>query len=85
MKITNLKFRVPKQNAGNLKSYVDITFNDCLVIHNAKVIQGKSGLMVSMPATKVNKKFVDIVHPITAEFRKCITDEVVTKYKELNK
>ena len=35
MKITNLKFRVPKQNAGNLKSYVDITFNDCLVIHKS--------------------------------------------------
>ena len=41
--------------------------------------------MVSMPATKVNKKFVDIVHPITAEFRKYITDEVVTKYTELKK
>ena len=84
MKITNLKFRVPKQNTGNLKSYVDITFNDCLVIHNAKVIEGKNDLIVSMPATKVNKKFVDIVHPITAEFRKYITDEVVAKYKELN-
>ena len=84
MKITNLKFRVPKQNAGNLKSYVDITFNNCLVIHNAKVIESKSGLIVSMSATKVNKKFVDIVHPITAEFRKYITDEVVAKYKELN-
>lgn len=84
MEITNLKFRVPKQNAGNLKSYVDITFNNCLVIHNVKVIEGKSGLIVSMPATKVNKKFVDIVHPITAEFRKYITDEVVAKYKELN-
>lgn len=85
MKITNLKFRVPKQNAGNLKSYVDITFNDCLVIHNAKVVEGKNDLIVSMPATKINKKFVDIVHPITAEFRKYITDEVVTKYTELKK
>ena len=85
MKITNLKFRVPKKNAGNLKSYVDITFNDCLVIHNARVIEGKNGLIVSMPATKINKKFVDVVHPITAEFRKYITDEVVARYKELNK
>lgn len=84
MKITNLQFRTTKKT-GNLKSYVDITLNDCIVIHNAKVIEIKKGLIVSMPSTKRNKKFVDIVHPITAEFRKYITDEVVAKYKELNK
>lgn len=84
MNITAIKVRRVKKE-GVLKAYVDITFDDCLTIHNAKVVEGKNGLIVSMPATKRDKKYVDIVHPITAEFRKHITDEVVARYKELNK
>lgn len=85
MKITNIIFRTPKNTTGNLKSYADITLEDCLVIHNAKVIGGKKGLIVCFPNSKKGNKYVDIVHPVTAEFRKYITDEVVAKYKELNK
>lgn len=84
MKITDIKFRAPK-NQGNLKAYVDITFDDCFIIHNAKIVEGKSGLIIAMPAKKRKKKFVDRVHPITADFRKYITDEIVARYKELNK
>ena len=84
MKITDIKFRTPI-NQGNLKAYIDITFDDCFIVHNAKIIKGKTGLIIAMPAEKRNKKFIDKVHPITTEFRKYITEEVVTKYTELNK
>lgn len=85
MKITNIIFRTPKNTTGNLKSYVDITLGDCLVIHNAKVIDSKKGLIVCFPNSKIGNKYVDIVHPVTAEFRKYITNEVVAKYQEFNK
>ena len=85
MKITNIELRAPKKNKGNLKAYVDITFDDCLVIHNAKVVEGKNDLIVCFPSTKIKKTYKDIIHPITSEFRKYITDEVIAKYKELNK
>lgn len=85
MKITDIKLRQSKENKGKLKAYADITLEDCLVIHNAKVIGGKKGLIVCFPNSKKGNKYVDIVHPVTAEFRKYITDEVVAKYKELNK
>lgn len=85
MKITNLQFRTPKRSKGNFKAYVDITFDDCFVVHNAKLIEGKNGLMICFPSVKIKKSFKDITHPITTEFRKYITDEVVAKYKEVNK
>lgn len=84
MKITNIQLRLLKKQTGNLKAYADITFDETLIVHNVKVVEGKKGLMVSMPSVKMaEKKYVDIVHPLTAELREYLTTEVVSKYQEI--
>ena len=82
LEITEVRVRLNENRRDEiLKAYISITLNDCLAIHNLKIIQGSRGLFVSMPARK-NKSggFTDIVHPINQEFRDTIETVVVQAY-----
>jgi len=66
---------------GKLKAYVSVTFNECFVVHNMKVIEGKNGIFVAMPSRKTNKgEFKDVAHPINSDFRNHLQDEVLTAF-----
>ena len=55
---------------GNLKAIVSITIDNCLAIHDIKIIQGAERLFVAMPNRKdENDIYRDIVHPIDSETR----------------
>lgn len=84
MTITDTRIRLIKSNEDlKLKAYVDITLDDCLVIHGLKIIEGQNGLFIAMPSKKISAtEFKDIVHPITVEFRKDLTDYILTKFEE---
>lgn len=85
MTITDTRVRVVKGTGEELKlkAYVDITFDDCFVVHGLKIIEGQNGLFIAMPSKKIaNNEFKDIVHPIQPEFRKMITEVVLSKYEE---
>ena len=80
MEITDIRIR--KVNAkGNLKAYARITFDDCFVVHNLKLISGKSGMFIAMPSRKTsNGAFKDIVHPINREFRQKLQDAIIAAF-----
>ena len=80
MQITDI--RVKKvQGEGKLKAYVSVTFDTCFVVHNMKVIDGKSGVFVAMPSRKTNKgEFKDVAHPITIDFRASLQDAILAAY-----
>jgi stage V sporulation protein G len=80
MEITDIRIR--KVNAkGNLKAYARITFDDCFVVHNLKLISGKSGMFIAMPSRKTsNGAFKDIVHPINREFRQKLQDAIINAF-----
>ena len=82
MEITDIK--VKKVNAdGKLKAYVSLTFDNCFVIHNLKVIEGKEGIFVAMPNRKTKKgEFKDIAHPINSECRSIIQNKIIEEYKK---
>ncbi|WP_067139338.1 septation regulator SpoVG [Oceanivirga salmonicida] len=85
MTITDTKIRLIKSTEEELKlrAYVDITFDNCFVVHGLKIIDGQNGLFIAMPSKKIStNEFKDIVHPIQAEFRKEITDIILAKYEE---
>lgn len=84
MVITDVRLRLIKGNGDvKLKAYADITFDGCFVIHGLKVIDGQKGMFVAMPSRKMpNGEYKDVVHPITPEFRKSITDCVIEVYKK---
>ncbi len=80
MEITELRIR--KVNAeGKLRGYVTVTFDNCFVVHNIKIIESDSGLFVAMPSRKTTEgKYKDIAHPISMEFRAIIEDRILSDY-----
>ena len=50
MEITEV--RVYPVDEDKLKAYVTITFDQCFVVRDLKIIQGTNGLFVAMPSRK---------------------------------
>ncbi len=83
MNITDV--RVKKFNGENrLKAIAAITIDDCFVVHELRVIDGKDGLFVAMPSRKMpNGEFKDVAHPINQETRNLIEGIVIDAYQKL--
>ena len=70
MKVTEVNVR-KMFDEGILKAVVSVTFDDCFVVHDIKVVDTGEKKMVVMPSVKTaNGRFRDTVHPMTSEFRK---------------
>lgn len=82
MEITEVRVRrVNLKN--NLKAYANITFDNCFVLHNVRVINGSGGLYIGMPSRKLNNgEFKNIAHPICSEFRDKMTAAVIEAYQK---
>jgi stage V sporulation protein G len=70
-------------NEEKLKAYVAITFDNCFVVRDLKIINGKDGLFVAMPSKKrKDGVFKDIAHPLNNETRNLIESAVLKAYNE---
>ena len=82
MEITDIKIRKATAE-GKLKAYVNVTFDDCFVVHDIKVIGGSKGTFVAMPSRKLGEDdFRDIAHPTQQFMRDLIKDTVLREYDE---
>ena len=82
MQITDIKVRKVSQE-GKMKAVVSVTFDDCFVVHDIKVIEGKEKLFAAMPSRKASDdSYRDIVHPITSEMREELQGAILKKYEE---
>lgn len=82
MEITSITIR-KMSNEGKMKAIVSVTFDQCFVVHDIKVIEGTNGYFIAMPSRKTQEgEFKDIVHPINSEFREILSTEVLGKYRE---
>ncbi|RTZ90279.1 MAG: septation protein SpoVG [Deltaproteobacteria bacterium] len=80
MEVTEV--RVFPVNEEKLKAYVTITFDDCFVVRDLKVINGNNGLFVAMPSKKrKDGTFKDTAHPLNNETRKMIEEKVLAEYE----
>ena len=79
--------RVFPVNEERLKAYATITFDDCFIIRDLKIIDGNNGLFVAMPSKKrKDVTFRDTAHPLNNETRERIEDVVLREYeKELSR
>jgi stage V sporulation protein G len=70
MEITEVKVRL--WDDKRLRALVTIVFEDCFVVRNIKVIEGRDAkLFVAMPSRQLGDgTYADIAHPITKEFRR---------------
>lgn len=81
MEVTEV--RVFPVNEDKLKAYVTITFDDCFVIRDLRIINGNNGLFVAMPSKKrKNGTFKDIAHPLNNDMRRLIETSVLNEYEE---
>jgi stage V sporulation protein G len=82
MEITEV--RVFPVNEEKLRAYVTITFDQCFVIRDLKIIQGATGLFVSMPSKKrKDGTYRDIAHPINNDTRKMIEEKIIAEYHKV--
>ena len=80
MEITDIRVR-KVAGEGKLKAYVTITFDNCFVVHNVKIIEGKTGIFIAMPSRKTRAgDYKDVAHPITPEFRAEMQNAILDKY-----
>ena len=82
MKISDIRIRLVDKEDSKLKAVASITIDDCFVVHDIKIIEGKEGYFISMPSKKTpDGEFKDIVHPINTETREAISAQVIDAYK----
>lgn len=76
MQVTDVK--VFPVNEDRLKAYATITFDDCFVVRDLKIILGNQGLFVAMPSKRrKDGTFKDTAHPLNAETRDMIENRVL--------
>ena len=82
MEITDI--RVRKINSdGRMKAIVSVTFDDCFVVHDIKVIDGHDKLFIAMPSRRTPEgEFKDIAHPIKSELRALLNEKIIEIYQE---
>ncbi len=81
MEITDVRVRRVSAE-GKLKAYVTVTFDGCFVVHNIKIIEGRTGIFIAMPSRKTgNGEYKDIVHPISPEFRTRLQAGILEAYR----
>ena len=80
MEITEV--RIFPVNEEKLKAYVTITFDNCFVVRDLKVINGNTGLFIAMPAKRrKDGTFKDIAHPLNAETREMMEQRILVEYE----
>lgn len=83
MKITDVRIRLVAKDDSKLKAVASMTIDECFVIHDIKVIEGKEGFFISMPSKKTpDGEYRDIVHPINTETREKIIAEILKAYEK---
>lgn len=81
MEITDIRIR--RMNIeGKMKAVVSVTFDNALVIHDIKVIEGQDKMFIAMPSRKTpDGEFKDIAHPINAQMREILQRSILEKYE----
>lgn len=82
MDITSVKvFPVEEEK---LKAYVTVTFDNCFVVRDVKVINGNNGLFVAMPACRhKDGSYKDIAHPLNNDTRDRLEKAILVEYERL--
>lgn len=80
MQITDIKIR-KFFDEGPMKAVVSVTFDECLAVHDIKVIYARERFFIVMPSRKnPDDTYRDIVHPINARFRTALEEAVIDAY-----
>ena len=80
MQITDIKIR-KFFDEGPMKAVASVTLDDCLAVHDIKVIYARERYFIVMPSRKnPDGTYRDIVHPINSDFRRLLENAVIDAY-----
>lgn len=119
MKVTEVRIKLTGETDDRLLAFCSVTFDDCFVVRDLKVIGGPTGPFVAMPSRKLTghcpkcraknnlrcnfcnqcgtdlshensfhgrdshtRLYADIAHPINAECREMIQQNVIEEFNE---
>lgn len=81
MKITEI--RIHLMGEERLKAFASVTFDDCFVVRNMKIVSGTNGVFLCMPSRKLpDGTHKDMVHPIKQEFRQYLEENILKAYTD---
>ncbi len=82
MNITEVKIS-PVTGDEKLKAFATVTFDDCFLVRDLKIINGKKGYFVAMPSRKMKDgTFKDIAHPLNNAMRQQLEAKVLEQYNQ---
>lgn len=83
MNISDVRVRIVKKDDSKLKAVASVTFDDCFVVHDIKVIESYEGYFIAMPSRKTGDgEYKDIAHPIKTETREELARVVLSAFEE---
>ncbi len=82
MEISDIKIRKTMHD-GRLRAVVSVTLDNAIAIHDIKLGQGDERLFVAMPSRREDSGiFRDIIHPISADVRERMEEQILAAYRE---
>lgn len=81
MQITEVRVRL--LDSPKMRAVASVTFDDCFVVHDIKIIDGQNGMFLAMPSRKMGDgEFRDVAHPIQQFMRDMIREAVFKAYDD---
>lgn len=78
------EIRIKKINKGDLLAAASICIDDCFIVREIKLLNGKNGRYISMPKRRLkNKEFKqDFSYPINEETRLQLLEAISKQYDD---
>ena len=82
MKITSVNVH-KKNDDTKMKGIASVLLDDCFVIRDIRIIEGKEGLFIAMPSRKnAEGEYHDIAHTINKETRQLFEEAILAEYNK---
>lgn len=83
MTVSDVRIRRMVQE-GRLRAVVSITLDNCIAVHDIRLVQGDDRLFVAMPSRRDDEgRYRDIIHPINSDIRNQIEDRIIEAYQSI--
>lgn len=78
------EIRIKKINKGDLLAAASVCIDDCFVLKEIKLLNGKNGRYITMPNRKLKNKDkrIDFAFPINNETRLQLLEEISEQYDD---
>lgn len=78
-----VKVNVLVNSENKVKAMASVTFDNVFVVTGIKVVEGQNGVFIAMPQRKTaSGEYKDVCFPLTADFRKAISGEIIEAYNK---